>query len=169
LSWWHEGDGGQPSLHQVRCVDERREDGVGCVGGCALDGLPSMPTHPLSPCAARAGPATMTAPSRFAIVSGMAAAFTGPCPCRNKRNALVAILITVLMPMVRCCGGIYMRAWPRVDTERAWRGSLRTRIREQLRHTMTCGGGSPLTCLSLYLSHARSSSLDPWPPSSPRR
>ena len=66
----------------------------------------------------------MTAPSRFAIVSGMATAFTGPCPCRNKRNALVAILITVLMPMVR--------------GERA----LRTRIREQLRHTMTCCGGS---------------------------
>lgn len=93
----------------------------------------------------------MTAPSRFAIVSGMAAAFTGPCPCRNKRNALVAILITVLMPMVRgvrgahacegsarCCGrkeggGVWMRQPP---------CSLRTRIRELLRHTMTCVGGS---------------------------
>lgn len=101
-----------------------------CLGWAALHAhSPSLSMR-----RARAGPATMTAPSRFAIVSGMAAAFTGPCPCRNKRNALVAILITVLMPMVRCCGG-------RVDTERAWRGSLRTRIREQLRHTMTCGGG----------------------------
>lgn len=78
-----------------------------CLGGC--------PFHAHSPSlsmsharGARAGPAfsTMATPSTFAIVSGMVVAFTGPCPCRNKRNVLLAILITVLMPMVRCAARV---------------------------------------------------------------
>jgi len=88
----------------------------------------------------------MTAPSRFAIVSGMAAAFTGPCPCRNKRNALVAILITVLMPMVRCalragracaCEGERALLW-----KKGWGGCVQRRRSWILCQSRACGGSA---------------------------